>query len=710
MNILTNILSIKKSLMIISLGFLISPCLHAAIDPPKEKSGVIEAEYQGKKIEFPLLKSHYRVDIQGDLATIELEQTFSNPSKVALNATYLFPLNQDAAVYAMKMHVGDEIINAEIKRIEEAKQVFDAAKKEGKAASLLVQHRPNMFTQNLANLMPNLPIKVTLKYTQAIKRKDHQYELVLPLLVGPRYQPPSAIPAIKQTVNSQTQFGKWELQTLPETPPTMGIDIPKTLEKDRVSISVRLNAALPIKGVSSQTHLLSKNKQEDGSVLVNLKNGSVVDNRDFVLRYQLAGKQVQAGLLTHKDENGNFFSLLIEPPQISTEANTLAREMVFVLDTSGSMSGYPLDASKAFMKHALNTLRPNDYFRIIDFGESPREFSSAPLQANNANLSNGLSHVDQLEAKGGTNITSAIEQAFITSPIDNHLRIVVFLTDGYIGDEATVLSKINAIRGNARIYSLGVGSNVNRYLLDEMGIAGHGFTRYIDPIKNVEDSAIQFANYLSTPVLSDISIDWGTLKPHHLTPKNLPDLFIGDSLRILGKFAQAKNTGEHIIKVSGFINGKKATISMKVNTEDTEKADNKHSQSIPLIWARTQIKELMRDFNLPSRQQIVNDTNPEQTKQNIIKLGLDHSLMTRWTSFIAVSEKVVNEQKIAKDAQVPLPMPAGVSKYAYAEPSQNYFAGSSAPEPSVIRSLLLMGLIVGLLGWYRRRARSLSEN
>ena len=233
-------------------------------------------------------------------------------------------------------------------------------------------------------------------------------------------------------------------------------------------------------------------------------------------------------------------------------------------------------------------------------------------------------------------------------------------------------------------------------------MAGHGFARYIDPTKNVEDTAIQFANYLSTPVLSDIQIDWGDLKPRFITPKQLPDLFIGDSLRVLGKF---ENQGEHVIKVSGLINGKKATMSMKVNTA---KRQNTHSQSIPLIWARSQIKDLMRDFYLGGRQQAANDTNPEQIKQNIIKLGLDHSLMTRWTSFVAVSEKVVNEQRKAKDSQVPLPMPAGVSKQAYA--NQNYFSGSSAPEPSVVKSLMLLGLMMGIVVWYRKKKVEMTDD
>lgn len=678
--------------ILLSISLLLVSSLSLA-EPPQEKSGFIEATHEGKTIEFPLLKSNYRVDIQGDLATIELEQHFSNPSKVPLNATYLFPLNKDAAVYAMQMQVGDENINAKIKRIEDAKKEFKAAKKAGKAASMLVQHRPNMFTQKLANLMPNLPIKVTIKYTQAVARKDKQYELVLPLLVGPRFQPEEAKAPAEETVNSKTQFNKWELQALPDQPLTMGVHLPKTLESDRVSISVRLNAGMPIQSLSSQTHQISQINIEEDGALIKLKTGSTIDNRDFVLHYQLGSKTVQAALLSHSDDNGKFFSLLIEPPSISTTDNTIPREMVFVLDTSGSMGGYPLEASKTFMKHALKTLSPTDSFRIIDFGNSPREFSQTPLMANADNLQLGLEHVNQLRASGGTHIVPAIEQSFNVEPNEGQMRIVVFLTDGYIGNEADVLKRINDIRGNARIYALGVGSSVNRYLLDEMGNAGRGFARYIDPTKNVEDSAIKFANYLSTPVLSDIEIDWGTLKPTDLTPKQLPDLFMGDSLRILGKFSQ---DGEHKIKVTGLVNGRKATLPLKITTDSS----NKHSQSIPLIWARSQIKDWMHAFNLPSRLQVQHDMNNEQIKQNIIKLGLDHSLMTRWTSFIAVSDKVVNKTGKAKDAKVPLPMPAGVSKQAYAS---NNFAGSSAPEPSVIKGLLLMMLLTSAVFYYRRR-------
>lgn len=676
-------------------------CSPAAAQP--EQGGSVQAQQDGKTLEFPLLSSHYSVDIQGDLATVQVQQQFANPLQTPLNAQYLFPLNQDAAVYAMQMQVGDETINAQIHRVEEARQQFEQAKQEGKAASMLEQHRPNMFTQNLANLMPGKPITVNLSYIQHVPRQDGQYELVLPLVVGPRYQPaPTAAATANAKPDSTAAFGQWELQSLPAYPSVAGLDLPASVEAERVGIDIRLQAGIPISAVSSQTHAISIGKVDERHQQITLSKGKTIDNRDFVLHYRLAGEAVQAGVLTHQDERGQFFSLLLEPPALPTPAQITPREMVFVLDTSGSMSGQPLDASKAFMLHALKHLRPEDTFRVIDFSNSPREFSSQPLPATSANLEAGLRHINALDAGGGTEIEPAIRQAFAPDTPDGSLRIVVFLTDGYIGNEADVLQRIHQSRNEARIYALGVGAGVNRYLLDEMALAGRGFSRHLDPTTDIEDQAIQFANRLETPVMTDIQIDWGDMQVEGVTPTVLPDLFTGDSLRVLGKY---RNPGQaHTIKVSGKVNGQQAAMALQLPTGQT---DNTHSAAIPLIWARSQIADWMRDFNVPAGLIRHSDMQDDQLKQRITQLGLDYSLMTQWTSFLAVSSKVVNENPAAnKDAAVPLPMVEGVSELAYASADVSHnFVGSSTPEPAVIWELLLLALLMPLHFWRARNSK-----
>jgi len=402
-------LNLQKSLLLLIFLILI-PIAHAKIDVDKLGGRVEAVTPEGDTLIFPTLKTDIEVDIQGDLATVAVQQTFENPLNTPLNVTYLFPLNKEAAVYKMIMEVGDERIRAQIKQVEEAQATFEQAKQEGKSAALLKQHRPNMFTQDIANLMPGLPIKVTLHYVQTLPKVDKAYELVIPLVVGPRFQPPHAgnVPD-KPT----SQFGKWELEALPSYPSVIGLDIPKSIEAERVAIQIRLNGGMPIQQVSSQTHQIDTEISGDNQRIIRLAKNRVIDNRDFVLRYTLNGEAHQAGLLAYyQSEQQGFFSLLIEPPGIPQADQITPREMVFVLDCSGSMSGLPLEASKAFMREALQNLRPTDTFRIIRFSESATEFSRLPLPATPENIQRGIRYTDRLYGSGGTMMTRGIRQAF----------------------------------------------------------------------------------------------------------------------------------------------------------------------------------------------------------------------------------------------------------------------------------------------------------
>ena len=652
--------------------------------------GSVQAVVDGQTVHFPTLKTDIQANIQGDLTTVTVTQTFANPTVSPLNATYLFPLNKDSAVHAMTMEVGDEIIQAKIHKIGEAKKKFNKAKKQGKAASLLVQHRPNMFTQHIANLMPGLPIKVTLVYDQTVPRVDGNYELVIPLIVGPRYQPAGSgkppqlvddgVAVGIKKVKAETQFNQWEIETLPSYPDVAGLTIPDTIDKERVSINVNLEAGAAIPHLFSRTHKIQVTGEENKKSIT-LSNGRTIDNRDFVLRYQLAGKNTQPAFLTYNDSKDGYFSLWIEPPASPKSHHVTAREMVFVLDTSGSMGGQPIEASKLFMQHALNSLRSNDYFRIIRFGSNASEFTSGPVHATPNNINNGLKYVDSLNASGGTEIPNAIRQAFSIPQPDRTLRIVVFLTDGYIGNESEVLKLITANIGDARIYAFGVGTSVNRYLLSEMGRKGRGFARFMDPTEDAEEVAQELAGKLQSPVLTDINIDWGELKVSEMTPAVIPDLFAGDSIRVLGKI---EGSGTHTVQVKGRVRGRQASLPIQAVLSD--KKEQAASSPIPQIWARSQIADHMRQINSPNNFKTTHLSNDE-LKQKVIHLGLKHSLTTRWTSFVAVSRKVVNEKpETTKDSQVPLPMVKGVGPKAYGQSSpmkmaQN-FSGSSVPEPA----------------------------
>jgi len=599
-----------------------------------EMSGAIEALADGKKINFPLLKTDMLAKVKGDLVTVTVKQTFANPHDKPLHATYLFPLNQNAAVHRMVMDVGDERVEAKIQRIEDAKAVFEQAKQQGKAASLLTEHRPNMFTQDIANLMPGLPVQVTLTYSQTLPKIDGQYELVLPLIVGPRYQPAGAgvAPTPVTEVKSTESLGQWEIEKLPDYPDVAGLNSPEIIDKERVAITVELDGGLPITELSSKTHAVSEEKLSASQRVIRLAEGKTIDNKDFVLRYRLSGSATQAGLLAHQDERGGFFSLQLEPPAVPEVKDIAAREMVFVLDTSGSMSGKPIEASKQFMLHALHNLHPNDYFRIIRFSNNAEEFTDEPVAATSENIQQGLRYVQALTADGGTEAANAIQQAFAKPAKANTLRLVVFLTDGYIGNESTVLKQVAEKIGTARIYALGVGTSVNRFLLEEMAGMGRGFARFIDPTEIADDVAIQLAGKLESPVLTDISIDWGDLQVSDIAPTKIPDLFAGGALRIQGKYRQS---GQHTIKVSGLVNGRKAqlpvTVTLPAGSDDKD-------NPIPVIWARAQIAEAMRQINTPSylRTETIAD---DVLKAKVVDLGLNYGLTTRWTAFVAVAQK-----------------------------------------------------------------------
>lgn len=654
-------------------------------------AGRVVGTADGRRIDLPLLQAHYDVSIQGDMATVTLTQTFANPSDLPMRAEYLFPLNQRAAVFAMEMEVGEEIIRAKIQRKAEAQATFHKAESEGKAAALLTQHRPNMFTQSIANLMPGVPVTVTLSYVQPVPLIDGEYELVVPMVVGPRYHgaPEPAALASKDSEAPVVADG-WSISQVPAQPPVAGLTVPKTLAEDRVSIEVRIEGGLPVQHVTSDTHAISLITLPD-AIKARFANGHEIDNADFVLRYALGGDDVTTGVLTHAQRSGGYLSLMVAPPNIPDTALTTPRELVFVLDTSGSMSGQPMEASKRFMRAALQGLRDQDYLRILQFSDVTGEMTTNALQATPKNRQRALAFVNGLQAGGGTETNRAINAAFDTAQPDGVMRIVVFLSDGYIGDEASVLRSIRQRIGAARIYAFGVGTSVNRYLLDAMADEGRGYVRYVDPTTDVFEVAETMARDLKTPLLTDIEIDWGELDVHDVVPARIPDLFAGGSVRVLARY-QGGGQGE--ITVRGKVRGQEAVLPVHVDLNNQSQPDAR-TQALPLIWARTNIADLERAY-------AVRDGQPDEIETQITDLGLKHSLQTRYTSFVAVSEAVVNDSGLpAQSAQVAHAQVKGVSHKAY----PNGFSGSSTPEPQAWLGLLVLAALamLRLHGWRRSR-------
>jgi Ca-activated chloride channel family protein len=669
----------------------------AAFASEERLGGTLEGEVDGRAVSLPVLKTDIEADIQGDLATVTVTQTFANPADAPMHAKYLFPLDHGAAVFEMVMEVGGERIRAQIQEVKQAQATFAKAKSEGRAAALLKEHRPNMFTQDIANLMPGLPITTRLRYVQAVPKVDGEYELVIPLVVGPRFQPPHAgrPPAggEAQPDDLPPAPGVWQLETLPAYPPVHGVNLPPQIEPERVALSARLDGGVPVQAVGSPTHALDVQAPTDRLRAVTLARGRVIDNRDFVLRYRLAGAGTAAGLLGYHDARGGFFSLLIEPPAVPAEADVTPREMVFLLDCSGSMNGLPMDASKAFMRQALVKLRPTDTFRIIRFSDAATEFSEFPLEATPQNVQRGLRYVDALHGEGGTMMSAGIEQALAPPTPPGSVRIVTFLTDGYIGNDHEILALVNRRLNGARLYAFGVGAGVNRFLLDEVGRAGRGFTRYMDPTEDVTEVAAGLAERLQSPVLTDIEIDWGGLAAEETYPAQVPDLFAGQSLRVQGRYARP---GTYTVTVKGLVRGRPAQLPVTVTLPGNSGA----GEAVALVWARAAIREAMVGLSHPHRG---GDALAFETaRARVTDLGLKFSLVTKWTAFVAVSEQVYNADAVNTPTRpVPLPMVKGTQPSAY--PNQAPLTGVAGPEPATWLGLGLMGL----LGFWRLRRPAL---
>lgn len=630
---------------------------------------------------LPMLESNIDVSIEGDMATVAITQTFVNDAQVPMQAEYLFPLNQIAAVYAMEMVIGDEVVTAVIKEKAKAEATFKAAADEGKAAALLTQHRPNMFTQKIANLMPGLPIMVTLRYVQMVPKIDGQHELVIPLVVGPRY---IGAPAGDEVILASdddaapVRANTWTIGEVPAHPPVYGIDLPETFGTERVSFDLKMVSGVSVSDFGSATHSLTVETTPLG-LSASFAEGRVMDNKDLVLRYSLGGEQLEATSLSHSDERGGFVTLMVEPPSLPDEDTVAQRELVFVLDTSGSMSGAPMRASKRFMEAALRGLRPEDYFRIIPFANATRSFSESAMQATPENLRAGRRFVSQLSTGGGTEIDNAIRTAFSTLQPANTMRIVVFLSDGYIGDEATVLRTINRQIGDARIFAFGVGNSVNRYLLDAMANEGRGYARYVPVGEDPEEIAEALAADLKSPLLTDINIDWGNLDVSEVVPAKIPDLFAGQSLRVYARHVGRTKTAR--ITVKGLVRGRPAEMPV-----DLVLTNNDEAAALPLIWARNNIAMLNREVALGQ--------NPRNADAEITRLGLEYSLQTKNTSFVAVSEARVNTTgQPATPAKVALPIPSGVPNTA--------FSGASTPEPQAILGFVIVA-VASLVGFRRR--------
>ncbi|MEN8263787.1 MAG: VIT domain-containing protein [Nitrospirota bacterium] len=593
---------------------------------------------------LPLKSTSADVDIAGVIADVRVTQVYKNEGGRPIEAIYVFPASTRAAVYGMKMTIGERVINARVKKREDARREYEDAKRNGQSTSLLEQHRPNVFQMNVANIMPGDEINIELKYTELLVPTDRVYEFVYPTVVGPRYsnQPAeTASPSEGWVQNPYLYEGESPDYTF--------------------DIVVNISAGLPINEVSCGTHKVNVNF--DGTSIAEIKLDQTEKyggNRDYILRYRLDGEQIESGLLLYEGEKENFFLLMMQPPERVSPSHIPGREYIFIVDVSGSMHGFPLDISKKLLRDLIGKLRPSDKFNVLLFAGTSSIMSHRSVSATPGNIKKAIHHIERQRGSGGTELLPALKRALALPETEGYSKNIVIATDGYVTVEEQAFDLIRSNIGIANMFVFGIGSSVNRHLIEGMSRAGMGEPFVITKPEEAAGRAEDFRKLVQTPVLTDIKVSFDGFRTYDFEPAGIPDVFAERPVIVFGKW---HGQPEGKITLSGISGNRKWTDVIRVYNAKTEKSNS----ALRYLWARYRIK-MLSDYNKLR-------LNDERT-QEVTTLGLTYNLLTAYTSFVAVDSVIRNEGGELSLIRQPLPLPQGVSDYAVAG---NFAPKAAAP-------------------------------
>ncbi len=593
-------------------------------------------------ITLPLKYTEVRANIIGLLADVKVIQKFQNTMDKNIEAIYVFPLPHESAVNDLEIKIDKRIIKAEVKEREEARKTYEEARDEGKKAGLLEQERPNIFTMSVANIEAGQEIYVTLTYHETLKYEDGEYEFVFPMTITPRY----------------TGDGEKVSDADKISPP-----VAETSQRE-VNIFVNLDTGFPAGEVKSPSHLLYIEEKGENIRNIQLAKEGELPNKDFILTYSSKGENLENSLSFYRKEGKPGTFMLHMTPKIDYgPEEMLKREMIFVLDRSGSMSygsGFigPMEQAKAALKSCLRTLRTGDAFNIVTFDTFIENLSAASMEFNDENLKKAESFIDATYARGGTDIYKAMECA-LKMPVNKiYLRQIVFLTDGAVGNEEEILKELQKILGKSRVFTFGIGPSVNRYLLDKMAQMGKGTAHYLMLDEDIEEAIQKFSNQAAFPILCDINLEWKGGKVADVYPSIIPDLYFGQVLYIAGRFYSDGNVTAILKSRTG-----EGDFIQEFPVELPEK--DEEYPVIETIWARKRIDSLLdRQREYPQEKASIRD--------EIIGIAMKYNLMSPFTSLVAVEkiegEEGEKEKKELITINVPSILPEGLNHDVFSSP------------------------------------------
>jgi Ca-activated chloride channel family protein len=604
-------------------------------------------------IPLPLAGTKVRGTLRGFVAEVEVTQTYVNPYAEAIEAIYVFPLPERAAVHSMTMLVAEREIVAEIKTRDDAERTYEEAVKSGRTASLMTQERPNIFTQKVGNIPAGQKVEVKLSYVEALPYQEGVSSFVFPTVVGPRFIPgdpvkrPDLQPHARYVDTDRVQDASRI------SPPALGEN---ETSAHRIDLELLVEPGLPIRSLSSPSHKIDIDQSNPGTARVTLAPTDRFPNKDFILHVDVRGAQPKATVLAHRQSGDGYFTVALQPPARPKQADISPKDLFFIVDTSGSMNGAPVEAAKAMVRESLRHMNPQDRFTIMRFSDHVSALSAGPLPNTPENVEQGLRFIDRMSGEGGTQMLNGILRALEGEPQPDRMRVVFFLTDGYIGNDAEILAAVTTRnQAKARLFVMGVGSSVNRHLLSGVARLGRGEVQFMRTDEPVAPFVEKFYRRVRNPVLTDIQLQWTGLDVYEQTPAQIGDLFDGQPVLVHGRY---RNPGSGKLIITGRIGSK--DYEAKIAVEFPAQASR---PEVANLWARARIGEWTDEENL----------RPGTRKDDITRMALQHSLISAYTAFVAVDRDHVarNPAEPLIPVQQRLPLPEGVSRLALAELSRH---------------------------------------
>ena len=594
----------------------------AAADEERPGAGAMVAEVDRRRVAVPLKSTAVEATVQANVARVKVTQEFHNPFDRLIDASYLFPLPEDAAVREFVMTIGARRVRGIVRERAEAERLYEQARRNGHAAALLAEERPNVFSQRVANLEPGKSIAVTMTYFHAVPVHDGWYEWVFPMVVAPRFHGGGA----------------------PGDALASGVVLGEGVETShRVSLEVALDVGVPVAELSCGTHRVVEAAAVGGVRRVRLDAGDGVPNRDFVLRYRVGGDRPLAGGFAHGDDGGSYFTLLLAPPRDLLAAPRVPLEVIFVIDCSGSMRGPALAQAVDAVRRGIELLTPADTFQVIQFADGASVLGESATPATAEGVARAMRFLEDYRCAGGTDIERGVEVALGLPHDSGRRRVVAFMTDGRVTNESDVLRAIERGRGEARVFSFGLGGAPNRYLLSRMAKFGRGAVAYIGYADDAPAAMEAFLQRVTRPVLTDLAIDLGPGVAVELASPTIPDLHHGRPVVVVGRI---KGVPPASARITGRSAGRELSFEAPL-----ARSGSKDASALPAVWARARIAEYCD-------RAMVEESRRGELAQRVRELALKHGLVSAYTSFVAVDALLRVNREGAMVVPVPLHMPA----------------------------------------------------